>query len=82
MLLNQYSPVPRAQLDCWEGRLVGVRVARAKIYHLCRLRKQPVIYENSKNFARGVAEDAEQFLSTMPCNLNPNQYLTGSPDGQ
>ena len=28
MLLNQYNPVPRAQLDCWEGRYV----ARAQIY--------------------------------------------------
>ena len=28
-LLNQYSPVPRAQLDCWEGCYA---TARAQIY--------------------------------------------------
>ena len=37
-LLNQYSSVPRAQLNCWEGRYavrpVGARVARAQIYAL------------------------------------------------
>ena len=33
-LLNQYSPVPGAQLDCWEGRYAGkdARVARAQIH--------------------------------------------------
>ena len=39
-MLNQYSPVPRVQLYCWEGRYataltvrpVGARVAGAQIY--------------------------------------------------
>ena len=30
-LLKQYSPVSRAQFNCWEGR-VCARVARAQIY--------------------------------------------------
>ena len=40
-LLNQYSPVQRAQLDCWAGRYataltqvctVGAHAAQAQIY--------------------------------------------------
>ena len=38
-LLNQYSPVPRAQLDCWEGR---DRRARSASTDLCRLSKVTV----------------------------------------
>ena len=31
-LLNQYSPGPRAQLDCWEGRYATARAVRTQIY--------------------------------------------------
>ena len=40
-LLNQYSPVPRTQLDCWEGRSAST--------DLCRLRNRTA-YLGSQKF--------------------------------